>query len=154
MKKLITIFLILYATLSIACSCNWLGDFFEATKETNPDLIVKAKVISKIADDEGFNMKMDVEIIKIFKGQENSKIVTVWGDQGADCRPYISQFNIEDIYYLALHKSTDNYEVLICGEHFVKVVDDSVMSDMEVRDGLNQIGKIKESEFIKLLKNI
>jgi len=154
MKLLLILILTIYAPITtIACSCDWLGDFFEATKKSNPDLIVKAKIISKITDDDGFQMKMKVEIVKTLKGQSSTNTISIWGDQGADCRPYISGFEIGDVYYFAIHEYENEYELINCGEHFLKVVDDFVESDMKVREGLHQIGKLEERKFIEQLKN-
>ena len=61
---------------------------------------------------------MTVEIIKKYKGKETRKTIKIWGDNGAECRPYISNFKIGDAlppfapnilgeYKLQGEKSTD-----------------------------------------------
>ena len=46
-------------------------------------------------------MSMEVEILDIYKGTEERKSVTVWGDPGHLCRPYLSTFKEGGNYIIA-----------------------------------------------------
>ena len=150
MKKTALIILFLVSQAGFACDCDWIGDFFEASKKM--DLVIKVQVISKIADEEGFNEKMTVEIIDRFRGEETKNIITVWGDGGADCRPYIDYFDIGDICYLALSKYGQEYEQINCGELFLKVISGKVIGNEGVRSELPQISRMTEIDFLARLK--
>lgn len=52
-------------------------------------------------------MSMEVEIIEILKGKEERKKVVVWGDSGADCRPYLSAFSLGSYYIISFNKGYD-----------------------------------------------
>ncbi|PWJ33239.1 hypothetical protein [Sediminitomix flava] len=105
---------------SFACSCKWLGDFFEASKKM--DLIVKAEVIEKLKEDEPFDTIMRIKILEKYKGNEEQNEILVYGDKGADCLAYISEFELGEVYYLALGKSlisNDKYLQGNCGELYL-----------------------------------
>jgi hypothetical protein len=44
-------------------------------------------------------MSMEVEVINKYKGKETRKTLTVWGDNGILCRPFLSYFK-EGMYYV------------------------------------------------------
>ena len=44
---------------------------------------------------------MTVEIIKKHKGTESPKRIKIWGDDVAQCRPYIADFEVGKYYLIA-----------------------------------------------------
>lgn len=65
---------------------------------------------------------IEVEIITKLKGEETREYITVWGDRGADCRPYLSGIQIGSEWIFSLHKiANEEYAVSICGEHITPV---------------------------------
>ncbi|MGB0868901.1 MAG: hypothetical protein ACPGSD_04820 [Flavobacteriales bacterium] len=154
MKTIIIILSVaLFCLSSLACDCKWGGDFFTISNES--DLVVKVRVINKIKGSSGFNTKMEVEVLECFKGDETRKVITILGDNGAECRPYIDYFNLGDTYYLSLYNFGDEYEQMNCGEMYLKLHDSRVINEMGVRKDLPQVGEMSSKAFeIKLKENL
>lgn len=150
MRTLILTLLIFSNELVNACSCDWLGNFFNATEES--ELVVKVKVVEKLLGSSGFNEKMKVEIIETFKGTEERTTITILGDDGVECRPFIDYFDVGDICYLALLNYQDDYELFICGEFYLKLVNDQVIGDPDIREELPKTSGMTESEFLTQLR--
>jgi hypothetical protein len=76
-------------------------------------------------------MSMDVEIVEIYKGKETRKSVTVWGDIGNFCRPYLSTFKEGEYYVIGFDRGNYNhghpqekdtdYSISICGCYWLPV---------------------------------
>jgi hypothetical protein len=87
-------------------------------------------------------MSMEVEIIDIYKGQEVRKTVTVWGDIGNLCRPYLSTFKEGQYYVIAFdngnysgghpNEKDSDYSIFNCGCYWLTV-------DMETRKATGDI---------------
>lgn len=149
--KFVVIFIsFVHAIPIFSCDCEWGGDFFTIIKET--DLVAKVKVIRKFKVHEEFNDKMEVEIVEIYKGKENRKIIGVWGDNGYECRPYIDYFVTDQVYYLALYKYDEAYEQMNCGEMYLKAEGEKVVSENYIGKELPQVGEMTVSEFEARLK--
>lgn len=83
------------------------------------------KLISfkKIYDDT-ISTSIEVEILTKYKGDENRKFITVWGDRGSDCRPYLAGIKIGSEWIFSLHKiKNEEYAISICGENIIPVVE-------------------------------
>lgn len=76
-------------------------------------------------------MSMEVEMIKKYKGIERRTTLTVWGDNGNLCRPYLSNFAFEAYYIMAFYngdsdlidspeKATE-YAIINCGCYWLPV---------------------------------
>jgi hypothetical protein len=119
---LITFLLLSYAD-SIACDCGYLGGF--ALCNQIADLVVYGKVIGYDSigtydqPDNPYSMKF--EIIEKIRGIESRKILIVFGDNGADCRPYINEFKPNSEWILALNNFNGDYEISDCGEFYLPV---------------------------------
>jgi len=68
---------------------------------------------------------MTVEIIKKYKGGESRKRIKIWGDDGTMCRPYLSEFKINNYYLIAPHalNNTANteFEFFSCRTDYLRV---------------------------------
>ena len=122
---------------AMACSCECAGDCSFSAISDNSDFVALVRVISydDYLDVEipGHNEKipysMTVEIIKKYKGAESRKIIKIWGDNGAECRPYISNFNIGAYYLIAPNplgdkleeENTTDYDFFSCNTDYLKV---------------------------------
>ncbi|HLP11650.1 MAG TPA: hypothetical protein VK177_06915 [Flavobacteriales bacterium] len=111
--------ILLVATLNLACKCGWNGNFLRVA--SNEDLVVKAKILGHARVHSDLDEKMTIEILTVFRGKEKRKKITVWGDDGKSCRPYVNIFKKGDIYYLGLHKEENEYEISVCGEYWLQV---------------------------------
>ena len=80
---------------------------------------------------------MIVEVKEVFKGVTKLAKVTVWGDNGMQTRPYVTQFPIGTEWVLALSKDhwTQKGELAIsvCGEYWLQVKGNNVVG--KVTDG-------------------
>lgn len=89
------------------------------------DLVVYGKVIGYDSigtydqPDNPYSMKF--EIIEKIRGIESRKILIVFGDNGADCRPYINEFKPNSEWILALNNFNGDYEISDCGEFYLPV---------------------------------
>ncbi len=73
-------------------------------------------------------LSMEVEIVEIYKGKESRKTITVWGDDGHLCRPYISEFKKGAYYVIAFDKAgfvsstgekETDYSITKCGAYWL-----------------------------------
>ena len=155
MKSLIIgMILILFTTFqAFACSCECTGDCSFSSISNNSEFVALVKVISyddylgdEIMGHEGkMPYSMTVEIIKKYKGKETRKTIKIWGDNGAECRPYISSFKIGEHYLIAPNilgeyklegeKSTD-YDFFSCNTDYLKV-------DIEKQKAFGEYAKMK-----------
>lgn len=140
MKKIILILTISFSTISqlFACDCECVGDCSFSTISNGSEFVALVKVISyddylegDIIGHEGkMPYSMTVEIVKKYKGEETRTKIKIWGDNGAECRPYIANFEIGEYYLIAPNqlgkyklkgeKSTD-YDFFNCNTDYLKV---------------------------------
>lgn len=116
-----------------ACSCfSYWNDSFSRTAE-NSDFVALIKVISFDSylkmefseEDKKIPYSMTVEIIKKYKGEENRDRITIYGDNGMLCRPYLTDFEING-YYLISPNSLDEsenteYDFSACSTEYLEV---------------------------------
>jgi len=134
MKSLILgVTLTLFSTFQVmACSCECTGDCSFSAISSNSEIVALVKVISYDDYLEGGKRpySMTVEIIKKYKGTESRKTIKIWGDNGTECRPYISNFKLGEFYLVAPNQlgeyklegenSTD-YDFFSCNTDYMKV---------------------------------
>jgi hypothetical protein len=152
---LLTILLLIISNLTIACDCGSNGNFLEVSPNTNLVALVKVtKYLSyKPIYEKEIPMSMEVEIIETFKGQENRKFFTVWGDNGILCRPYLSQFDSGKYYVIAFNKGSDgtkgyvhkdekrsDYSISICGDYWLSVDNANKIATGSVSKNQTKIG--------------
>jgi hypothetical protein len=136
MQRLVLIlcFQFFLSTKILACSCaGYIGPFMQTAKHTS--LVALVKVTKYLTFDSIYNkktpMSMEVEMISVYRGVEKRRTVTVWGDNGMLCRPYLSSFKEGQYYVIAFNsgryggshadeKDTD-YAIGICGEYWLDV---------------------------------
>jgi hypothetical protein len=116
MKQLTIILTLIFLTSTsqtFACDCVSQGHFLTVAPKSKLVALVKVNryLTFKNIYDKQTPMSMEVEIIKIFHGQETRKTVTVWGDNGALCRPYLNTFRINNYYIIAFEQGSDITEI-------------------------------------------
>ena len=121
MKKSIWTFtlLLILGQSTFACDCVCKDDCSFSVVANEMEFVALVKVIeySDFLDEEiiGYDKKMPfsmtVEIIKQYKGTESRKRIKIWGDDGAQCRPYIGEFNIGECYLIAPTLIRENSEL-------------------------------------------
>lgn len=115
MKRLTTILTIFFLTstsLTFACDCGSQGNFLTVAPKAK--LVALVKVDSYLTYNNIYDkptpMSMEVEILQVFNGLETRKKITIWGDNGALCRPYLSNFKIGEYYIIAFYKGQNGSE--------------------------------------------
>jgi len=138
-------------TKSFACDCDYHGSFLKMSKRTPFVALVKVTEYLTYKDiyNEKTPMSMEVEIIDIYKGKEVRKNVTVWGDIGNLCRPYLTTFKEGQYYVIAFDKGNysgghpnekdSDYSIFNCGCYWLTV-------DMKIKKATGDI----DSENIKV----
>lgn len=133
-KKLLIISFVLFCSSELsACSCSsaWNDSFSRTAKTSEFVTLVKILSYDKYLENEimGFDgsmpYSMTAEIIKKFRGKESRKTITILGDNGILCRPYLSDFEING-YYLVSPIPMDNsanteYFFSSCRTDYLKV---------------------------------
>lgn len=111
-------------SLALACTCIWSGPFLKVAPSTA--LIVRAKVIDYYGESRGISLAMDVEVIEVLSGSNDLRQIRIWGDNGSQCRPYVSAFPEGTEWIFAVSPSKNEREsggfaLSACGEYWVKV---------------------------------
>ncbi|PSK81896.1 hypothetical protein CLV93_1072 [Prolixibacter denitrificans] len=122
-----TLILLIGSFKAIACDCGYLGGFVYSNQAA--DIVVYGTVLeydsigTHDSPDNPYSMKFLIK--EKLRGIENRDTIIVWGDNGADCRPYIEHFKPNTNWILALNKLNKEgkveYEISICGEFYVPV---------------------------------
>jgi hypothetical protein len=133
-KLLLTIAILTFGQLTFACDCGSQGDFLKVAGKTQFVALVKVSKYLTFKDiyNEKMPMSMEVEIIEVYKGKETRKKVTVWGDNGILCRPYLSKFRTGKYYVIAFYNASEtsrglasenekatDYSISVCGEYWL-----------------------------------
>ena len=142
LRTVLLIFIILVKTNHIfACTCG----------ETNPDFLTVAsesKLVALVKINRYLTFKeiqnhqvaisMEAEIVMIFHGQETRKTITVWGDNGYLCRPYLNRFTIDNYYVIAFHKENEtDYFISVCGEYWLSADNEQKVAINKNQDKVN-----------------
>ncbi len=156
-------FSVLWVTPSAyACSCmNNNRSFIQNAKRS--ELVMRGKVLEyrwrkNDQPEARLPTAMIVEVKEVYRGVATSKNITVWGDNGIICRPYVNRFPVGTEWVLALSEDswTEKGELAIsgCGEYWLKVNGSKVAG--EVTDGSfkSKAQVMSLPRFRQLLKSI
>lgn len=109
---------------SEACSCSWAGPFLSVAP--GAESIVRARVVAYHGKSRGVDLAMDVDVLEVLKGVVASRRIRIWGDNGSQCRPYVSGFPVDTEWVFAINRlkqvgSFGDFFVNGCGEYWAKV---------------------------------
>lgn len=116
-----------------SCSTDWNDSFSKTVEEAGFVALIKVISFDEYLDweryDDGSDEKipyaMTVKIIQQYKGTETRKEVTILGDNGILCRPYLSDFELNGYYLIApsrLDQSADTeFDFFACRTDYLKV---------------------------------
>lgn len=140
----------------LACDCGYLGGFVYSNQAA--DIVVYGTVIeydsigTYNAPENPYSMKFLIR--EKLRGIEYRDTIIVWGDNGADCRPYINEFKPNTNWILSLYKLENNgkseYEISNCGEFYVPVNNEKVTGRIFGLD-YDQNEEEYDYDFIKML---
>jgi hypothetical protein len=133
--KSLFLFCILLATLSSsACDCEYGGSFMKVSRQMPAIVLVKVIAHSdSLGKYSKIPLAMEVEVMEVFRGDEKRKRITIGGDDGHLCRPYVTQFKVGGLYIMALYqinpvpgqKEGAAYAISICGAYWLDVEKDT-----------------------------
>jgi hypothetical protein len=148
MKRLTTILTLIFLTatsLTFACDCKSQGHFLTVAPKSKLVALVKVSryLTHKNIYDKPTPMSMEVEIIKVYHGKESRKTVTVWGDNGIQCRPYLNIFNVNNHYVIAFKQDSKenpfDYAISNCGDYWLTADIEKKIATGPVSEKQNQI---------------
>jgi hypothetical protein len=142
-----------------ACSCLANRSFISAAKSAS--LVVRGKVLTYWSKGKPEQLTrpqtMLFEVTEIFKGTVKSRKLFVQGDNGIQCRQYVTQFPVGTEWVLALapDRDTRKGELMIssCGEFGVMVKGAQVVGKVTVNNSQAKPVTMSLSSFRKLLKS-
>lgn len=137
MKQLTIILTLIFltsASQTFACDCDSQGHFLTVAPKSKLVALVKVSRYLTFINiyDEQIPLSMEIEIIKVYHGQETRKMITVWGDNGALCRPYLNIFKVDSNYIIAFEQGSNttinankeenktDYAISNCGDYWLK----------------------------------
>lgn len=155
-----TIIFLIFSCQAFACDCFDAGDFMTVAPKT--EMIALVKVTKYLSYDNIYGnttpISMEALIVDLYRGNETQKTIIVWGDNGALCRPYISQFSLGKYYLIAFYKGSDgknvhthknekttDYIISNCGEYWL-----NVDSQLQYASGITD----KQQELVTLKKKL
>lgn len=153
--SILVLFFLTITSKAFTCDCDSLGSFLTVAPQTDMVALVKVKSYLTYKDMYGavIPMSMEVEIIEVYKGTEIRKTVTIWGDNGSQCRPYLSIFKPDQYYVIAFYKAKarrgntgeqeTDYTISICGDFWLSVNYEEQFAWGGVSDKLTEI-KLEE----------
>jgi len=168
MKKVIILFLVVVILSLVmskditACDCIWGGPFLKVTKDC--PLVALVKIKNYYTSTSGIPMAAEVEILHSLKGDSTIQTAKVWGDNGILCRPYLSVFQNDSIWIMALYESSGNwgwgskekgdYFISICGEYYLDVKQDTVIGHIQNVNNNDPKQKMGLSDFLETAKSL
>ncbi len=133
LKLLILLGIVLLLPIhSYSCGCELEAPFLKVAPATELVAVIKVKDYNtfEYLQDEEVPVSMTVEILQVLKGIESRQEITVWGNNGLMCRPYLSIFEPGSTWVMAFGEDpTDghdgalatDYALSQCGEYFLEV---------------------------------
>ncbi len=97
------------------------------------ETIIRATVVNYHGKSRGVDLSMDVDVLEVLKGVVASKRIRIWGDNGSQCRPYVSGFPVGTEWVFAISRlrqvgsTPADFFVNGCGEYWAKVESSAVL---------------------------
>jgi hypothetical protein len=152
--------IVLFTPTAYACSCLSRDRSFVQLSNRS-DLVIRGKVMEyrwhkNDPARQGRPLAMTVEVKEVYKGGTKLGKVTVWGDNGMQCRPYVTQFPIGTEWILALSKDSWTEKgalaISVCGEHWLQVKGNNVVGKVTNGSANAKLNVMSFPDFRKLLK--
>jgi hypothetical protein len=133
----VTLLVAFSPSISDACSCAWGGPFL--TVAPRAESIVRGRVLRYTGPNGAVGqVAMDVETVEVLKGRERPGRIRVWGDNGIQCRPYVSTFPVGTEWVFAISRiaqgeGAGDFVINGCGQYWVRVEGDLVVGQLLAR---------------------
>ncbi len=111
----------------LACTCINNKSFLEVIERADFIVVAKPTNYGEISLFSNIPLTVDVEIQRVLKGDNASQKVRVFGDNGAQCRPYVTKFPLDTTWVFALNllstgaNGESQYYISNCGEYSLQV---------------------------------
>ena len=145
-----------------ACDCDYNGSFVTMAGKTPLVVLIKVTKYMTFADNDSTKipLSMQVEVIKVYKGKESHKLITIWGGDGYMCRPYLGEFGPGEYYLMALyfgHSRYDkgipiDYAISNCGEYWLNVNYSKSIAEGDIEGDQRNKSSMKLSELKRKIK--
>lgn len=121
------------STYLFACSCSreWNDSFLKTARLSEHVALVKVLSFDAFLDDAFHSKKekipfaMTVEVIQNYKGFTEREKITIYGDNGILCRPYLNVFELDAYYLIAPieygYEGEQRFEFFVCRTDYLKV---------------------------------
>lgn len=130
--SVIAFLLIFIPTKSYACGCTTEGPFLQVAAGASLIAVIEVEEYLTFQEmmGEEVPMSMSVKIKRVLKGDESRETITIWGNNGLMCRPYLSIFEEGSVWVMAFTENpeegqeaakSNDYGLSHCGEYFMKV---------------------------------
>lgn len=130
-----SILLIFSFNLTFGCTCGSNKSFLRTISNAKVVALIKVKQFLTYNEiyDQSTPMSMEVEIIELYKGNLSEKKITIWGDNGILCRPYLDSYFKEGEFYIVglfsggdgskgyVHKNEriEDFSISSCGRYIL-----------------------------------
>jgi hypothetical protein len=140
---LIVLLMVLTANDAFACTCGSVADPFLKVAPRSV-LVVRVKILRHTGSGQ-IKTEMYVKVLETLAGKTTKNVISVSGDTGNLCRPYVSVFPVGTEWVLALHAANKDsglmreadkgdYAISICGAYWLKVKDGKVIGNVDIDD--------------------
>lgn len=99
---------------------------------------------------------MRVEILEVIAGSTETNTIEIWGDNGAQCRPYVTQFPIGTEWILGIGSdfapTNPTYVISVCGAYWLKVDNDQAIGRIDSEEE-SQMSLVELRKNMKMAPN-
>lgn len=141
---LIVLLIVLTANDTFACTCGAVANpFFKVAPKSV--LVIRGKILRHTGSGE-VKTEMDVEVFETLAGKTDKSVISISGDPGNLCRPYVSGFPVATEWVLALQPANKSdsglmrepdrgdYAISSCGAYWLKVKDGKAIGNLDIDD--------------------
>ena len=123
-SNILPIIILLVGGTSLACDCDITDPFL--TKGISSDVIIRGRITAHIAKDDR-PCAMKVSVLETLKGNVSGTEIVIWGDNGWQCRPPVTQFPTNTEWILGITtngwRNESGYFISVCGAYWLKCED-------------------------------
>lgn len=140
---LIVLLVVVTANDTFACTCGAVANPFLKVAPRSV-LVIRGKILRHTGSGET-KTEMDVELLETLAGKTTKRVISVSGDTGNLCRPYVSRFHVSTEWVLALQPAnkipgmmresdSGDYAISSCGAYWLKVKDGKAIGNIDMDD--------------------
>ena len=150
------VLIFLMADEALACSCMWGGPFMKVAPAS--ELVVRGRILRHMGENPESKTEMEFEVLEVISGRADKRVITISGDNGLLCRPYVSAFPIGTQWILALSAADQrfqdkgDYAISICGTYWLRVSNGRVSGNIHSAKSREERQQLSLREFRRRFK--